>query len=126
MKKRRNNLLLAVQSEVSAKVHRKWVGREVEVLVEQVSKRQQKAHDQGQAKLKNKVALTTEGLRLPETNDASHIKQLSGRTAGDLIVFFDSPDTLDCAEDMIGTLQKVRIEGSNALNLTGSLSIAPE
>ena len=121
VKKRRNNLLLAVQSEVSAKVHRKWVGREVEVLVEQVSKRQQKAHDRGQAALKNRVSLTTEGHTVAKSDDSAHIKQLSGRTAGDLIVFFDSPDTLACAEDMIGTLQRVRIEGSNALNLTGRL-----
>ena len=126
VKKRRNNLLLAVQSEVSTNVHRKWVGREVEVLVEQVSKRQQKAHDRGQAELKNRVSLTTEGLTLAQTDESAHIKQLSGRTAGDLIVFFDSPDTLPCAEDMIGTLQKVRIEGSNALNLTGRVCSTPE
>ena len=127
VKKRRNNLLLAVQSEVSTKVHEKWVGREVEVLVEQVSKRQQKSHERNMNGPKNGVSLTTEGRALTQADDvvkAGHIKQLSGRTAGDLIVFFDSPESLLNAEELIGTLQKVHIQSSNALNLTGCLSLA--
>jgi hypothetical protein len=69
--------------------------------------------------------LTTEGRVLTTSeNDAkaSQIKQLSGRTAGDLIVFFDSPEDLPNAEELIGTVQKVHIEGSNPLNLTGRVS----
>jgi tRNA-2-methylthio-N6-dimethylallyladenosine synthase len=125
VKKRRNNLLLAVQSEVSTKVHEKWVGREVEVLVEQVSKRQQKTNERSMNGAKNGVSLTAEGRALTQADDlvkGSHIKQLSGRTAGDLIVFFNSPESFPNAEELIGTLQKVHIQSSNALNLTGSLS----
>ena len=122
VKKRRNNLLLAVQSEVSAEVHRRWVGREVDVLVEQVSKRQQKASERRKASLANGVSLTSEGNALPGCDDeAPQIKQLCGRTAGDLIVFFDSPEEHSSAEDLIGTIQSVRIEDSSALNLTGQL-----
>ena len=35
-KKLRNNLLLDLQTEISARVHAEWVGREVEVLVEEI------------------------------------------------------------------------------------------
>lgn len=38
VKKLRNNQLLAIQSEVSAQVHRAWVGREVDILVEGLSR----------------------------------------------------------------------------------------
>ena len=36
VKKLRNNLLLDLQTEISARVHAEWVGREVDVLVEEI------------------------------------------------------------------------------------------
>jgi len=136
VKRERNNILLAVQAEVSEAVHARWVGRKVDVLVEQVSKRDQHRVPNAAAASPHpgSVALTTEGraLRAPESatkelsGDASPSFampsiQLSGRTAGDLITFFDSPAGID-PTSLIGTIQKVRIHESGVLSLNGSLT----
>ncbi|MEC7352915.1 MAG: MiaB/RimO family radical SAM methylthiotransferase [Planctomycetota bacterium] len=131
VKKQRNNRLLAVQAEVSAEVHARWVGRTTEVLVEQVSKQERsrgKRHSQAQA-LPGQVTLTSGGAALepqPGAGEGAGAEepgasiQLSGRTPGDLIVFLDCPRSHQ-PERLIGTIQKVHIEDSSALSLSGTL-----
>ena len=129
VKKRRNNELLAVQAEVSTKVHQRWVGKSTKVLVEQISKQHQsKAHRAHQSS-PGTVALTAGGAPLERTTTSSATSklapstqvQMSGRTSGDLIVFFDCPEHTT-PDALIGTIQEVEISQSSALNLTGSLS----
>ena len=139
VKKRRNNVLLSVQAEISAEVHRRWEGREVEVLVEQVSKHSQARTARLAAPSAQKtlaVNLTANGQSISERAGAGDSRsqesdnsrksltdqtarvQLAGRTAGDLITFFDCPNQLDPAE-LIGTLVSVEVLKSTPLSLQG-------
>jgi tRNA-2-methylthio-N6-dimethylallyladenosine synthase len=110
-KKRRNNELLAVQSEVSARVHQAYVGRTLGVFVESVSARQRKA----------------EGIAGPgsvelgwETSGAGpgavRVTQLVGRTGGDIIVVFDGDPSL------IGRVVDVKVHRASPLTLFGELA----
>ncbi|MFW6032045.1 MAG: MiaB/RimO family radical SAM methylthiotransferase [Phycisphaeraceae bacterium] len=108
-KKRRNNELLAIQARVSAEVHAKYVGREVEVFVESLSAKERKARSGGGPQ--GNVEL---GWEKPE-----EVAQLTGRTAGDLIVCFEGD------EPLIGQMAKVRIDRAAPLTLFGSLAEAP-
>lgn len=103
VKKRRNNELLAIQSEVSAQLHASYVGRSVRVFVEQVSAKSQKNANRADPSV-------TLGWQKPET-----VTQLSGRTDGDLIVMFEGDPSL------IGSQVAVQIDSSAPLTLFGRL-----
>ncbi len=105
VKRRRNNELLAIQSEISAEVHAAYVGRTVEVFVEGVSAKATKAAN-GAAPGSPEVSL---GWQRPTTTT-----QLTGRTGGDLIVMFEGDPA------MIGDIAHVRIDSSSPLALFGS------
>ena len=142
VKRERNNALLSVQAEVSEAVHARWVGRTVDVLVEQVSKR-----DQGRLQTSGTdtsgspggVELTAHGRQLKSTESPALPEgsaqepaqgssgafsgppvQLSGRTSGDLITFFNSPLGID-PRDLVGTIQTVHVHESGVLSLSGML-----
>lgn len=68
VKKRRNNDLLAVQNANSLADHRQWIGKDVRVLVEGLSRQGEKA--------------------------TGPIRQLVGRSGTDHIVVFDGPERL--------------------------------
>jgi tRNA-2-methylthio-N6-dimethylallyladenosine synthase len=91
VKRRRNNDLLAIQSEVSLADHRARVGQTVEVLVEGPSK----------------AALKHEG--------ASGPVQLTGRTRTDHIVVFEGNERL------VGRMVPVAIEAATAFTLFGTV-----
>ena len=91
VKRRRHRELLAVQEEVSLRVHRGLVGRRVEVLVEGPSIRSD---------------------RQPVPAAAGQV-QLAGRTRGDHIVVFDGP------ADLAGRYVSVCITDATALALIG-------
>jgi len=94
VKQRRNAELLAVQEAISAELNEAFVGREVTVLVEGLSK---KAH-----------VNATDGEDRP---------QLVGRTSTDHIVVFNGPLAL------AGRFAQVRITRTSPLTLFGELSV---
>jgi len=98
VKRRRNNALLALQTELSTEVHAGFVGQTVSVFVEGVSQKVRKAEGRGQ---------------LP--SEAGTTTQLSGRTDGDLITVFDGDPSL------VGQIVDVRVTGAAPLMLSGAL-----
>ncbi len=96
VKKRRNNLLLDLQSQISEEDNQPFVGQTVEVLVEGPSKTAQKR-----------------GATGPH-------QQLVGRTMCDRIVVFEG------AERLIGRLVQITIYAANPFTLFGEVAIAHE
>lgn len=104
VKRRRNNELLAVQNQISTEESAKFVGQEVEILVE------------GTSKSAMKLPVLNGAAEFPEAvSDSNSIIQLTGRTPCDRIVVFDGPRSL------IGNLQKVRITDSSPFTLFGEI-----
>ena len=101
VKKRRNNELLAVQSEVSAAVHEKYVGRTLRVFVEAVSAKARKAGNGG-------LGGVELGWETP-----GEVTQLTGRTDTDLIVIFQG------TPELIGRSVDVAIDRAAPLALFG-------
>ncbi|MCC5787241.1 MAG: radical SAM protein [Phycisphaerales bacterium] len=133
VKRRRNNELLALQTGISEEIGRAQVGREFEVYVEGPSRRAKKQAGLKKSSLRNKanhtISLTVSGREPGEASeshgaiasiDAGGPVQLSGRTDGDQIVFFDTPEGRSPA-DFIGRLVRVRIEAAQGMSLAGSL-----
>lgn len=91
VKKLRNNLLLDVQTEVSAKAHAAWVGRTVEVLVEQVRGGEETAETSAKTALSLPLAASARGGAMhthahdhdhghtPERDDASQVEHPASR-----------------------------------------------
>ncbi|MEX0884802.1 MAG: MiaB/RimO family radical SAM methylthiotransferase [Phycisphaeraceae bacterium] len=107
VKKRRNNELLAVQSEVSAAVHGKYVGRTLRVFVDAVSAKARKAGNGGLG-----------GVELG-WEAAGETTQLTGRTDTDLIVIFEGDPAL------IGRSVDIEIDRAAPLALFGRPAPAP-
>lgn len=109
VKKRRNNELLAVQTEMTAATNLEMVGKTVEVMVEGISKLTSKQN----AYPKSNVTLGN-GFAIKDATDAT--TQLIGRTRGDQIVVFDAPANLK------GKLIDVEISSAKNLTLFGKLA----
>ncbi len=92
VKQRRNVELLAVQERISDKLSRDFLGKDVKVLVEGLSK---KAH---------------------VNMEAGQHPQLVGRTSGDWIAVFNGPESLT------GTFARVTITSVSPLTLFGRLT----
>ena len=110
-KKRRNNDLLAIQSQVSESIHRGYVGRSVEIFVERVSARSTKSANAADPSV-------TVGWQ-PDRPTV----QLSGRTEGDLIVMFEADPAT--AEGLIGSIVAVDVIDAAPLTLFGRLASTP-
>ncbi len=127
VKRRRNNALLAVQDRICDEISREQVGREFDVLVEGLSRRETKRR---QAVVGGDGACATGGVQLtvsvpraaavagPTHASAALAEpvQLSGRTDGDQIVFFDvarekSPGSL------VGSIVRVKVVRAGSLAL---------
>ncbi len=123
VKRRRNNELLALQTEVSDAISREQVGRRFEVFVEGVSRSEMKKRGTDIKPGSGMVGITVGGrdpaaaatLELPDTEETV---QLSGRTDSDLIVFFDAPSAR--AKRMLGTIVQVEVTAADRLALHGS------
>ncbi len=133
VKRRRNNELLAVQAEISDGLSREQIGRTFDVLIEGLSRKEQKRRrtPAGACSENGTVTLTIGGRAStacaiddeteagPPGGDEPGSVQLSGRTDTDMIVFMDVPH--GGAEDWIGKIIPVRITGANNLALYGSV-----
>ncbi|MDX2017327.1 MAG: MiaB/RimO family radical SAM methylthiotransferase [Planctomycetota bacterium] len=143
VKRRRNNELLAIQSEISDQISREQVGREFSVIVEGLSRHERKRRPAASAKAGPGAVKLTIGGQPADGSDhggsacaldaeVSHVHsppteppasiQLSARTDGDLIVFFDAPArALEAAQAMIGSIVRVRVDRAEGLGLHGVL-----
>ncbi|MBC03743.1 MAG: tRNA (N6-isopentenyl adenosine(37)-C2)-methylthiotransferase MiaB [Phycisphaerae bacterium] len=137
VKRARNNELLALQAEIGTAVHASWVGREVDVLVERITK---KSPTPRVSAVDARVTLGRGlSIGLPasaagsgpdadsphgEHPDKETPVQVSGRTSGDLITVFDLPSQA-LASQSVGTIQRVRVEDSGPLLLRGTLVSPP-
>ena len=101
VKKRRNNELLALQGEIGARVHERYVGTTQRVFVESVS-----------AKAKKNKNAVDPAVTLGWESD-EEVTELAGRTDGDLIVIFEGPS------DLVGSIVDVEIERAAPLTLFG-------
>jgi tRNA-2-methylthio-N6-dimethylallyladenosine synthase len=111
VKRWRNNTLLAIQSETSARVHAQWVGKRVPVLFDSV-----RARTAASRPASGTVALRVGG----EPVDAPSVAgwQAIGRTAGDLIVAVPVASE-EAGRAMCGSIREVALESAQALLLTG-------
>ncbi|MCW5768628.1 MAG: MiaB/RimO family radical SAM methylthiotransferase [Phycisphaeraceae bacterium] len=144
VKRRRNNTLLAVQARISDEIAREQVGRTFDLMIEGVSKQEQKRRGatHGQIRKNNAVMLTVGGKGMnpddadsgcgsgcshvhgaseTESGIASHDEtvQLAGRTDGDLIVFVEARS--ETAPAMIGRILPVRVSSADKLVLRGEV-----
>jgi tRNA-2-methylthio-N6-dimethylallyladenosine synthase len=135
VKKLRNNLLLDIQTEVSAKAHAQWVGKTVEVLIEDT--RGDEDADAATAETLENQGNSQEPahLSLPlhpsggggaarwskRQSQAKTARQLVGRTAGDLIVSIPLEGSLPegGSAPAPGSILSVQIVSAAALILQG-------
>jgi len=117
VKRWRNNALLAIQSETSARVHAAWVGRTVEVLFDTV--RQRTAPSTHAPSAPGTVPLRVGGV-VAGHGALAVAWQAVGRTPGDLIVAVDVPDE-GMARGLVGTIAPVRVTDGRPLLLVGRL-----
>lgn len=132
VKRRRNNELLALQQQISSETSSAYIGRTVNVFVEGLSEKQKKRARAGEGEGRGgqgAINLTIGG-RDPAreaaaaaiaANPAGAAIQLSGRTDGDLIVFFDLPERA-APDDLIGTIVPVAIRDAQPLALFGEIA----
>jgi len=124
VKRRRNNELLALQNQISAQVSAEYAGGTVAAFVQGISRRQAKQTRREGGGGKGGVALTIAGRAVQEVQEVvvpevGESVQMSARTEGDLIVFFDAPAAV--ATGLIGQIVNVRIERTTDLALHGRL-----
>jgi len=132
VKRYRNNHLLAVQGETSARVHAAWVGRTVEVFFDQDD--DEPAHEPAEARPTTpsmeavSPASGAGSLRLPVLSasgpatrgnpETARRPTVVGRTPGDLIVAVDLPEGAN-SSDFSGRVRTVGISSSRPLLLCG-------
>ncbi|MFO0836328.1 MAG: MiaB/RimO family radical SAM methylthiotransferase [Phycisphaerales bacterium] len=137
IKRRWNNTALGVQSRISDELSRESIGRTLGVFVEGLSRMEEKKRERPAKACGGGVSLTIGGRVIhshageddedcgcstPVAGEPSAATtQLSGRTDGDHIVFFDVPSDRR-AEELIGSIVPVRIERVQRLSLFGRLS----
>lgn len=113
VKRERNNDLLALQTDISTEIHASYVGQTVEVFVEGVSRKTRK---KGVGSRFSGEASGQSGLQEAKTTPAPFFTtQLSGRTGGDLITFFEGDPSL------IGQIVNIKVESALPLALSGTL-----
>ncbi|MFT5422625.1 MAG: tRNA-2-methylthio-N6-dimethylallyladenosine synthase [Phycisphaerales bacterium] len=137
-KRRRNNALLDLQSEISGQITAEQVGQRFDVFVEGLSRAEKKRHGVDVKPGTGMIDITIGGrgvkagdgstALLDPAIDLGPTVQLSGRTDTDLIVFFDAPTEAvngtgsgSVAESLVGTIRSVSITGADRLSLRGEL-----
>lgn len=139
-KRRRNAELLSLQQDISANVGREFVGQTLDVFVSGVSKKAAKKAAAMPRAANGSVALTLAGKSLTpgaacSTEGTVHVDdalrgesgattvQMSARTDGDLIVFFDAP-AISQPDSLVGKIVRVKIDRSETLALHGEMVAA--
>ena len=117
IKKRRNNELLALQTEISTESNKRFVGQTVEILVEGASRSQEKSDraentENGPSLISIQLPDGTAASSGSAANDGNSV-QLTGRTPCDRIVVFDGPLSLT------GKIVPVKITESSPFTLFG-------
>jgi len=128
IKRQRNNELLGLQTEISDSIAQEQVGGEFDIFVEGLSRREHKKRGTDVKPGSGMVGITIGGS-VPETQAAvldlgeeGETVQMSGRTDGDLIVFFDVPtDAVKLPSEYIGQIVRAKITGAEKLTLNGIL-----
>ena len=115
VKLRRNNELLAVQSELSLRHKQALVGQTVEVLVEGYSKTARKELALEHAAAGSACHVSDGGPSDARSEQVRRTRQLVGRTPGDLITVFDGDDS------HIGAIVRVRVQSASPLTLFGRI-----
>lgn len=128
IKRVRNNELLAMQTEISDSIAQEQIGREFDVFVEGLSRREHKKRGTDIKPGSGMVGITINGaaskapVAVLDETPVGETVQLSGRTDGDLIVFFDVPsDDEKKPSDYIGQMVRAKITAADRLNLNGEL-----
>ncbi len=128
IKRIRNNELLDLQNEISDSIAQEQVGGEFDVFVEGLSRREHKRRGTDVKPGSGMVGITIGGAApqmqsaILDSTDHGPTAQLSGRTDGDLIVFFDVPtEGVVPPSDYIGKIVKARITDADKLSLNGEL-----
>lgn len=126
VKAARNHELLAVHNEIALRRKRALIGSDVEVLVEGPSKAARKAQGESNAQLRarGKASPTIPSRKRPtpirhgpDGNTAEPgVRQLVGRTPGDLMAVFDAP------AELIGAIVRVRVEDASPHTLLGRVT----
>jgi tRNA-2-methylthio-N6-dimethylallyladenosine synthase len=135
IKRLRNNMLLALQSETSRRVHSAWVGRTVGVFFSEVRAPRSNAQRISRETSRNRAENRSSVVSLPQfgaSNDPSansdreaplgspdspsHMWQAIGRTSGDLICSV-SAEHEGLANKMVGNIKMMRIIASEPLLL---------
>lgn len=119
VKRSRNARLLDVQAQMSLEIAAEHVGRTMDIFVEGLSIREQRA---AKACGTGTTALTIGGRSSQPVQTplpTQRTVQLSGRTDGDMIVVFDAPEG-QAPESVIGRIVKCRIDSATAFALRGT------
>ena len=122
VKRSRNNRLLSLQSDASLRTHRALVGQTVEVLFDSI-----RVHKPSRSRTPEFSPVTIAGVSVAvhqaQTADVQNLRQLIGRTAGDMIVAIDC-DESDSFTVKPGNICRVKIDRASPLLLLGSLELA--
>jgi len=128
IKRRRNNELLDLQTEISDSIAQEQVGGEFDIFVEGLSRREHKKRGTDVKPGAGMVGITIGGadpqaeIAVLDPENQGQTVQMSGRTDGDLIVFFDVPaDAVKLPSEYIGQILRAKITGADKLTLNGTL-----
>ena len=123
-KRRRLNVLLALQEQIGLERNRAWLGREVEVLVETIVPRRAHDHDPAEGDGPDDRDRPDDGAAEPDSGDPDRPSAapagegrvgLSGRTRGNKLVHLLGDPAL------VGHLVSVRVEHAGPYSLRGRL-----
>ena len=128
IKRQRNNELLGLQTEISDSIAQEQVGGEFDIFVEGLSRREHKKRGTDVKPGSGMVGITIGGsapvaeAAVLDVGIEGETVQMSGRTDGDLIVFFDVPsDGVKIPSEYIGKIVRAKIASADKLTLNGKL-----
>ena len=122
VKRFRNNQLLAIQTDVSHATHKEWIGRQVEVLFDEVRTFEKRSNGKI---MQSPITIMGKEIQSSSASSPSQTTsfQCIGRTAGDLIFALECTNEQE-AMSFVGKTALVEVSAASALLLTGGLSKA--